>query len=106
MKYNKILIPTMEEWNGCQLTIGNLDNFKNFLGCRAYNIQITTQEMKDKTVPIKICFKWNPYGDDYGESVDVSLGQWFLYNIEELRDFKVLEPEEIEVDWYSYEIEN
>lgn len=106
MKYNKIIIPKLECWEGCQLLTNNLDNFKKFISCRSYDIKITIQEIKGMTVPIKICFKWNPYRDDYGDSVEVSLNSWFMYNLDDLRYFKVITPEEIEDSWYYYEIGN
>lgn len=53
----KIIIPTYIDYNACQLTIDNLDNFKNFISKNAYDIRITYKEMKNKSVPIEINFK-------------------------------------------------
>ena len=53
----KIIIPTYIEYNACQLTIDNLNNFKNFISNDAYNIFYTFKEMKDKQIPMEVSFK-------------------------------------------------
>lgn len=53
----KIIIPTYIEYNACQLTIDNLNNFKKFISNDAYNIFYTFKEMKDKQIPMEVSFK-------------------------------------------------
>lgn len=53
----KIIIPTYIEYNACQLTTDNLDNFKNFISKDAYDIRVTYKEMKDKHIPVEINFR-------------------------------------------------
>ena len=91
----KIIIPTYIEYNACQLTTDNLDNFKNFISNNAYNIFYTFREMKDKQIPIEISFKWNPHGDDYPDTVSVKLNQYFLYEEEEPYNYMILDPQDI-----------
>lgn len=98
----KIIIPTYIEYNACQLTIDNLDNFKKFISKNAYDIRITYKEMKNKNIPIKINFKW-PYGDDYSSTICVLLNQYFLYKEDKLDKYKVLNSEDIRKEWYIYE---
>ena len=56
-KMQKIIIPTYIEYNACQLTIDNLDNFKKFISKNAYDIRITYKEMKNKNIPVEINFR-------------------------------------------------
>ena len=91
----KIIIPTYIEYNACQLTTDNLDNFKNFISNNAYNIFYTFREMKDKQIPMEISFKWNPHEDDYPDTVSVKLNQYFLYEEEEPYDYMILDPQDI-----------
>ena len=98
----KIIIPTYIEYNACQLTIDNLDNFKNFISKNAYDIRITYKEMKNKSIPIKINFKWH-YGDDCSSTICVLLNQYFLYKEDKLDKYKVLNSEDIRKEWYIYE---
>lgn len=53
----KIIIPTYIEYNACQLTIDNLDNFKKFISKNAYDIRITYKEIKNKNIPMAISFR-------------------------------------------------
>ena len=53
----KFIIPTYIEYNACQLTIGNLDDFKRFILRNAYDIKITYKEIEDKDIPVEINFK-------------------------------------------------
>ena len=53
----KIIVPTYIEYNACQLTTDNLDNFKNFISKDAYDIKVTYEEMKDKHIPVEISFR-------------------------------------------------
>ena len=91
----KIIIPTYIEYNACQLTTDNLDNFKNFISNNAYNIFYTFREMKDKQIPMEISFKWNPHGDNYPDTVSVKLNQYFLYEEEEPYNYMILDPQDI-----------
>ena len=91
----KIIIPTYIEYNACQLTTDNLDNFKSFISNNAYNIFYTFREMKDKQIPMEINFKWNPHGDDYPNTVSVKLNQYFLYEEEEPYNYMILDPQDI-----------
>ena len=91
----KIIIPTYIEYNACQLTTDNLDNFKSFISNNAYNIFYTFREMKDKQIPMEISFKWNPHGDDYPDTVSVKLNQYFLYEEEEPYNYMILDPQDI-----------
>lgn len=99
----KIIIPTYIEYNACQLTTDNLDNFKNFISNNAYNIFYTFREMKDKQIPMEINFKWNPHGDDYPDTVSVKLNQYFLYEEEEPYNYMILDPQDIREEWYIHE---
>ena len=99
----KIIVPTYIEYNACQLTIDNLSKFKNFISNDAYNILVTFKELKDKQIPVEINFKWNPYGDDYSDTVIVKLNQYFLYDVENLNHYIVIDAEDIKEEWYIYE---
>ena len=99
----KIIIPTYIEYNACQLTIDNLDNFKKFISKNAYDIRITYKEMKNKNIPVEINFRWNPHGDGYPSTVCVQLNQYFLYEEDEPDSYWVLNSEDIRREWYIHE---
>ena len=52
----KIIVPTFIEYNTCQLTTDNLDNFLNFISKYTYkdSIHITYKYCKEKQIPIEI----------------------------------------------------
>ena len=99
----KIIIPTYIEYNACQLTIDNLDNFKKFISKDAYDIRITYKEIKNKNIPVEISFRWNPHGDDYPPTICVQLNQYFLYEEDEPDSYWVLNSEDIRREWYIHE---
>lgn len=99
----KIIIPTYIEYNACQLTIDNLDNFKKFISKNAYDIRITYKEIKNKNIPMAISFRWNPYGDDYPPIVSVLLNQYFIYEEDEPNSYQVLNSKDIRKEWYIHE---
>ena len=99
----KIIVPTYIEYNACQLTTDNLSKFKSFISNDAYNIFVTFKEFKDKQIPVEISFKWNPYGNDYPDTVIVKLNQYFLYDVEDPDHYIVIDAEDIREEWYTYE---
>lgn len=99
----KIIVPTYIEYNACQLTIDNLNNFKKFISNDAYNIFYTFKEMKDRQIPMEVSFKWNPHGDDYPDTVSVKLNQYFLYDVEEPNHYLVIDAQDIREEWYIHE---
>lgn len=99
----KIIVPTFIEFNACQLTIDNLENFKKFISQNSYDLKITYRDIQGKQVPLGLCFRWNPYGDDYPDNIDIYINQYFLYEENNANNWKVLDPEEISEDWYTHE---
>jgi len=53
----KFLVATFIEYNGCQLTIDQYNDFKDFIKQDAFDIQTTFKDIKDKQVPMEISFK-------------------------------------------------
>ena len=53
----KIIIPTYVEYNACQLTTSDLNNFKKFISLNAYDIQVTFREIGGRQIPIEVNFK-------------------------------------------------
>ena len=99
----KFIIPTYIEYNACQLTIGNLDDFKRFILRNAYDIKITYKEIEDKDIPVEINFKWNPCGNDYPPTIYIQLNQYFLYEKDAPDNYLILNSEDISRDWYIHE---
>ena len=98
----KIIIPTYVEYNACQLTTSDLNNFKKFISLNAYDIQVTFREIGGRQIPIEVNFKWNPSGIDYPDIVNVKLNQYFLYESENLECYKVIDAEDISDEWYMH----
>jgi len=100
----KFLVATFIEYNGCQLTIDQYNDFKDFIKQDAFDIQTTFKDIKDKQVPMEISFKWNPDGCDYPPTVCVKLNECFLYEVGNKCNYQVIDAEKIvDLGWYSYE---
>lgn len=85
----EILIPKIEKWKGLQFS-GDYDNFKKFqklIDTCGYDLH----SYKRDDILTKITFVWSPYlGNTCGKSVELSLGEIFIYNEEEQDRFKVI----------------
>lgn len=104
----KIIVPTFIEYNACQLTIDELDNFLKFIDEYSFHnsVKITYQYIKDKEVPVEISFRWNPYEWDCPPTVKVRHNQYFMYEDGDPDNYKILDPEEISSDWYIHASKN
>lgn len=101
----KIIVPTFIEYNACQLTTDNLDNFLNFISKYTYkdSIHITYKYYKEKQIPVEIEFRWNPYEWDYPPTIQVKLNQYFMYEDGYPDNYKIINSEETSEDWYTHE---
>lgn len=106
MKYSKILIPTIKEYNGCQFRSDTIEDFKKFIIDHAYNISIEYHQMKNQEIPMSISFTWNPSMCDYPDKFTVCLNQWFIYDTEDYNIVNIVDAEDIKEDWYIHEIGN
>ena len=101
----KIIVPTFIEYNACQFTTDNLENFLNFIDEYIYktSVKITYRYYKDKNIPVKISFKWNPYEWDNPPTIELELNQYFMYEDGYPDNYKIINSEEISEDWYIHE---
>lgn len=103
MYYTKVIIPTYTEYIACQFTIDNLEKFKSFISADSYNLEITYKQFKDKQIPTYASFKWNPYGVDYPETINISNNQWFFIDVNDKEHYMILDSKDFQESWYIHE---
>ena len=99
MNKYQIVIPTYEVWNMIRFNDEkDIEDFKNHI--YAYALKAEYDLRFEVPTVSKLTFKWNPGERDYPDEVTVSLGECFMYNVDEPDIWKVIKYEDIKEEWY------
>lgn len=99
-----IVIPTYTVYKGCKFGASEeeKEEFLNFIKSNAFSGELSYKTYKGKNYYTNINFRWNIYQHDYPPIVEMTTNQWFLYEEDNLDNWKVLDEEEINKDWYIH----
>ena len=98
-----IVIPTYTVYKGCKFGASEeeKEEFLNFIKPNVFPGQnkLSYKTYKGMKYYIKIKFKWNAV---YPSTVEMTTNQWFLYEEDDIDNWRILDEEEINKDWYIH----